>query len=193
MSTKFLTLVVLKPEYSWRTRQPRGCCYSATLHHQVISSYATDHVVALHWRHNECDASQITSLTIVYSTVYSCAGQRKHQSSASLAFERGNHRWPTLMAINAKNVSIWWRHHGTIHNYVLHEERFHSPASSQCWGKWWKTQMNVYHSQNKSARHQLNTHFQIIWMKKESPSLEHISEVWGLFSCVYSTCKCLWE
>ena len=39
-------------------------------------------------------ASQITSLTIVYSTVYSGAGQRKHQSSASLAFVRGIHRWP---------------------------------------------------------------------------------------------------
>ena len=33
-------------------------------------------------------ASQITSLTIVYSTVYKDAVQRKHQSSASLAFER---------------------------------------------------------------------------------------------------------
>ena len=31
-------------------------------------------------------ASQINSLTIVYSTVYSSADQRKHQSSASLAF-----------------------------------------------------------------------------------------------------------
>ena len=39
-------------------------------------------------------ASQITSLTIVYSTVYSGAGQRKHQSSASLAFVWGIHRWP---------------------------------------------------------------------------------------------------
>ena len=39
-------------------------------------------------------ASQITSLTIVYSTVYSDADQRKHQSSASLAFVRGIHRWP---------------------------------------------------------------------------------------------------
>ena len=38
-------------------------------------------------------ASQITSLTIVYSTVYSDADQRKHQSSASLAFRR-IHRWP---------------------------------------------------------------------------------------------------
>ena len=39
-------------------------------------------------------ASQITSLTVVYSTVYSGGDQRKHQSSASLAFVRGIHRWP---------------------------------------------------------------------------------------------------
>ena len=39
-------------------------------------------------------ASQITSLTIVYSSVYSGADQRKHQSSASLAFVRGIHQWP---------------------------------------------------------------------------------------------------
>ena len=39
-------------------------------------------------------ASQITSLTIVYSTVYSGAGQRKHQNSASMAFLRWFHRWP---------------------------------------------------------------------------------------------------
>ena len=39
-------------------------------------------------------ASQITSLTIIYSIVYSDADQRKHQSSASLAFVRGIHRRP---------------------------------------------------------------------------------------------------
>ena len=39
-------------------------------------------------------ASQINSLTIVYSSVYSGADQRKHQSSASLAFDRRIHRWP---------------------------------------------------------------------------------------------------
>ena len=38
--------------------------------------------------------SQITSLAIVYSTVYSGADQRKPQSSASLAFVRGIHRGP---------------------------------------------------------------------------------------------------
>ena len=39
-------------------------------------------------------ASQITSLTIVYSTVDSGADQSKHQSSASLAFVWGLHRGP---------------------------------------------------------------------------------------------------
>ena len=37
-------------------------------------------------------ASQITSLTIFYSTVYIGAEQRKYQSSVSLAFVRGIHR-----------------------------------------------------------------------------------------------------
>ena len=39
-------------------------------------------------------ASQITSLTTVYSTVYSGADQIKHQSSASLTFVWGIHRGP---------------------------------------------------------------------------------------------------
>ena len=60
-------------------------------------------------------ASQIASLTSVYSTAYLGADQRKHQSSASLAFVREIHRspekFPAQMASNAGNVSIWWRHH----------------------------------------------------------------------------------
>ena len=36
---------------------------------------------------------QITSLPIVYSTIYLDADQRRHQSSASLAFVRGTQRW----------------------------------------------------------------------------------------------------
>ena len=56
-------------------------------------------------------ASRVTILTIVYSTIYSGADQRKRQSSASLAFVRGIHRWPGQRASNAENVSIWWRHH----------------------------------------------------------------------------------
>ena len=84
-------------------------------------------VVSVNYRHTGClvdhyndvimgaIASQITSLTIVYSTVYSGTDESKHQSSASLAFVRGIHRghgeFPAQMASNAENVSIWWRHH----------------------------------------------------------------------------------
>ena len=50
----------------------------------VASHYGDDIMGAI--------ASQITSLAIVYSTVYSDADQRKHQSSASLAFVWGIHR-----------------------------------------------------------------------------------------------------
>ena len=41
-------------------------------------------------------ASQISRLTIVYSIVYLGADQRKHQSSASLAFVLGIHKWPVM-------------------------------------------------------------------------------------------------
>ena len=59
------------------------------------------HSNGLHrWHYNDVImgkiASQITSLTIVYSTVYSDADQGKHQSSASLAFVRGIHRGPVI-------------------------------------------------------------------------------------------------
>ena len=62
-------------------------------------------------------ASQITSLTIVYSTVYSEADQRKHQSSASLAFvwriHRGPvnspHKWPVTRKMSPfDDVIMFW-------------------------------------------------------------------------------------
>ena len=49
----------------------------------------------LQWRHNKHDGvSNHQPHVFVYSTVYSGADQRKHQSSASLAIVRGIHRWP---------------------------------------------------------------------------------------------------
>ena len=63
---------------------------------------------------------QITSLMIVYSTIYSDADQRKHQSS--LAFVQGIQRWPVnsphKWPVTQKmlNVSIWWHHHGDSEN-----------------------------------------------------------------------------
>ena len=55
-------------------------------HDNVLNHYSDVTMAAI--------ASQITSLTIVYSTVDSDADQREHQSSASLAFLWGIHRGP---------------------------------------------------------------------------------------------------
>ena len=74
-------------------------------------------------------ASQITSLVIVYSAVYSDADQRKHQSSVSLAFVRGIHRgqvnfphkWPVTRRMfpfddHHVMMTIWiWMSWGTCH------------------------------------------------------------------------------
>ena len=60
-------------------------------------------------------ASQITSLTIVYSTVYSDADQKKTSKLCITGLCEGNSpgtgEFPEQMASNAENVSIWWRHH----------------------------------------------------------------------------------
>ena len=52
-------------------------------------------------------AFQISGISMVCSTVYSGADQRKHQSSASLV----TGEFPSQRANNAENISIWWRHH----------------------------------------------------------------------------------
>ena len=64
-------------------------------------------------------ASQITSVSSVFSNTYSSADQSKHQISASLAFVWGNSpvtcEFPAQRASNAENVPIWWRHHDKTH------------------------------------------------------------------------------
>ena len=67
--------------------------YSVTLgpsgaKHKYINTYHYNDVMV------DSIRSQITSLTIVYSIVYSDADQRKHQSNASLVFVRLIHRGP---------------------------------------------------------------------------------------------------
>ena len=59
-------------------------------------------------------ASQITSLVIVYSTVYSGWDQENIKAPRHwpLCGEfTGTGELPEQMASNAENVSIWWRHH----------------------------------------------------------------------------------
>ena len=60
-------------------------------------------------------ASQITSLTIIFSTIYLDTDQRKHQSSGVTGLCAGNSpeagEFSVQMASDDENVSIWWRHH----------------------------------------------------------------------------------
>ena len=77
----------------------------------------------LQWRHNEHNGVSNHQPHDVYLSVYWGADQRKHQSSVSLAFVRGIHRWtvnsPHKGASNAENVSIWWHHHGWAMGWLL--------------------------------------------------------------------------
>ena len=67
-------------EYRLPTTWCNACAYN-----EWSYTYKQSHIM-------DTMASQITSLTVVYSIVYSGADQRKHQSSASLVFVWGIHR-----------------------------------------------------------------------------------------------------
>ena len=68
-------------------------------------------------------ASQITGLTIVYSTVYSDADKRKTSKLRVTGLCEGNSpvtgEFHAQGASNAENVSIWWRHHGMEANVIM--------------------------------------------------------------------------
>ena len=72
--------------------------YSFQMIAAVISKWLLTKPPTSHYHYDDVImtmlASQITSLTVVYSIVYSGVNQRKHQSSASLAFVREIHRGP---------------------------------------------------------------------------------------------------
>ena len=71
-----------------------GCCCTESSSTQVTMTNTPSNTLHYSDVIMSTMASQITSLRIIYSTIYSCANQRKHLSSASLVFGRGIHRWP---------------------------------------------------------------------------------------------------
>ena len=70
-------------------------------------------------------ASQITNLTIIFSTVYSGADHRKYQSSASLAFVRGIHRW----SVNSPHKWSVTRKMFAFDDVIMCGQRFHVMTS----------------------------------------------------------------
>ena len=93
-------------------------------------------------------ASQITSLAIVYSTVYSGADQRK-KSSASLAFVQGIHRWPV----------------NSLHKGPVTRKMFPFMTSS-----WWASVVSFHQPfdclfQSQQNNHERTTHDDVIKWK----------------------------
>ena len=78
------------------SRRQLGIHSSATTKLTGLTCEATSTPFSLQWRHNKRDGVSNHSISIAYSTVCSCTDQRKHQSSASLAFVMGIHRWPMI-------------------------------------------------------------------------------------------------
>ena len=97
-----------------------------------MSRYSAQILICITWLIHYNDiimsamASQITSLAIVYSTVYSEADQRKHQSSAPLAFLQGinrgpvnfPHKWPIMRKMFPFDYVIL--HVSNLNSYQYH-------------------------------------------------------------------------
>ena len=115
-------------ESKWNYFPPRKCIWMCRLWNGADFVYVSMHYayqfichIATHYSDviMSAMASQINSVPIVCSTVCSGADQRKHQSSASLAFVRVIHRWsvdsPDKGPITRKmfpfdNVIMSWEH-----------------------------------------------------------------------------------
>ena len=137
---------------------------------------ATPPLGSLRWRHNELDG-----VSDHQPHVYSGADQRKHQSSASLAFVRGNSQgtgeFPAQMASNAENVFIWWRHHVNWWNRHSRKRRLTGT------GQKWRSTAKVSDSLERSFRYcqgpyiDIDIDFQQLWGK-----------TWG--KCMYIVAFC---
>ena len=85
-------------------------------------------------------ASQITSLMVVYSTVYLRRRSKKASKLCITGLCEGNSavtgEFPTQRTSNAEIISIWWRHYATpdyvaviIHSYIFPTADYHSLLS----------------------------------------------------------------
>ena len=109
-------------EFASKSPVIRNVDFFAINPNQLLNSKAAN--VSLPWRQHYSDvimsvvASQITSLTIVYSTVYSRRRSKKTSKLRVTGLCEGNSpgtgEFPAQMASNAENVSTWWRHHEDV-------------------------------------------------------------------------------
>ena len=113
-------------------------------------------------------ASQITSLTIVYSTVYSDRSKQTsklHVTGLCVGNSPGTGEFPAQMASNAQNVSIWWRHHVFSKNKM-------GPRAVFVWIKvvWWH-QGITWSKVDVSSVRSSNSHLRVISQHTPQPSI----------------------
>ena len=131
-------------------------------------------------------ASQITSLTVVYSTVYSDADQRKHQSSASPAFVRGIHRgpvnsphkWPVTRKMFPFDDIIMWV--AFIFTRCIKTHLVHA-CSMWCFRRWdpwsWFSIKMRYHKRNSHCGDKT-----ILWPSYLHNGISYIGKTASLYS-----------
>ena len=109
ISTMWFPLLV---RYHLYTESGPRSCYNTVQHNTIW------YIAHKNWTHYNdvimsAMASQITSLTVVYSTVYS---RRRSKKTSKL---RVTGEFPAQRASNVENVSIWWRNHVQTDNTYL--------------------------------------------------------------------------
>ena len=104
-----------------------ACCYIVTMAFAVRFVLSLKYS-ALAWTvyarlFEMFQPSQITSLTIVYSTVYSRRRSKKTSKLRVTGLWAGNSpvtaEFPAQKASNAEKVSIWWSHHGPFYRTIV--------------------------------------------------------------------------
>ena len=110
---------IFRPFYEiFRTSHMRKACEKRIFTHVPV---ARKYKITAHYNDviMGAIASEITGLPIVYSTVYSGADERKHQSSVSLAFVREIHRWPVNSTHKGPATQIMFPFHHVIMPYQI--------------------------------------------------------------------------
>ena len=93
-------------------------------------------LVSLQWRHNGRDGvSDHQPYDCSLNCIFKEQIKENSQSAASQASVREIHRWPVnslTKTSNAKNVSIWWRHH--VNGKYFRKPLYPAPARWYCKG-----------------------------------------------------------
>ena len=118
-------------------------------------------------------ASQITSLTIVYSTVYSRHRSKKTSKLCVTGLCAGNSpvtgEFPAQRASSAENVSIWWRHHAHNGELLAIYCGYFGDNSSILTG----SHRNMAHSSNISNVNFRGQHKYVCWSLSQAEEYKH--------------------